>query len=363
MTYRVPAGRLFRSHAMPVALALAAAHLWLCFTMSARAEDGGCSTCTFDERLSHLGEVIYDDPTRGRLESRLENRPWIGQDWASLPIAAKPVDQNFDMAASLQHLGNFEAQRTRQKLEEAKEHGADGLVLPKPVPTSNVMLDVWSKVEVTGFESIDGEARRGTVGADYKIARNALLGVSAAIRDGTTTLASDTRLAAYFAIKPWSPVTLDANAQWGESQAITNPSLVTTQSAVTARLKGNFSFEGLRLAPALTVAHGVDEMDVISGRPVEKSTIALTPRISRPIDLKGGTKLEPFLTLKSALDFGPTESEPGHEGVDTTRGIGGGLTFAKPNAYSLSVTTGIEHTTSSDQSNLNGRVELKLPLR
>jgi hypothetical protein len=96
---------------------------------------------------------------------------------------------------------------------------------------------------------------------------------------------------------------------------------------------------------------------------VEKSTIALTPRISRPIDLKGGTKLEPFLTLKSALDFGPTESEPGHEGVDTTRGIGGGLTFAKPNAYSLSVTTGIEHTTSSDQSNLNGRVELKLPLR
>jgi hypothetical protein len=348
---------------MPVVLAIAAAHLWLDFATRAHAQDGGCSTCGFDERLSHLGEVIYDDPTRGRLESRLENRPWIGQDWAALPIAAKPVDQNFDMAASLQHLGSYEAQRTQQKLEEAKAFGAKGLVLPKPVQTANAPLDVWSKVEVTGFDSIEGEARRGTVGADYKIARNALLGVSAALRDGTTTLASDTRLAAYFAVKPWSPVTFDANAQWGESQAVTNPSLVTTQSAVTARLKGNFSIEGVQVAPALTMAHGIDEADLFSGRPVEKSTIALTPRVSRPISLKGGAKLEPYLSLKSALDFGTTDAGGGHEGVDTTRGVGGGVTFAKPDAYSLSLSTGVERTTSSDQSNLSGRVELKLPLR
>lgn len=364
MMYRVTAGRPLRPHAMPIALATVAALHWLGLTSSAHATDGdACSTCALEGRLTHLGDLIDDDPTRGRLEGRLEDKPWIGQNWATLPVAVKPADQNLDVSASLQHLGSYEARRTQQKIEEAKGLAPKGLAIPKPVVAAPTMLDVWSKVEVTGLESASGETRRSTVGADYKLARGALVGVSAAVRDESSTLASDTRLAAYFAVKPWSPVTFDAKAQWGESHAVTNPGLVTTQNALTARLKGNFSYDGLRLAPALTVAHGVDEADAISGGAVEKSTIALTPRVSRPIDLKDGTKLEPFLSLKSALDFGTAADGSGHEGVETTRGIGGGVTFAKPNAYSLSVTTGIEHTTSSDKSNVSGKLELKLPLR
>lgn len=358
MTFRVFAGRLHRSHATPIALATLAALHWLGFITNTHATDAdACSTCALEARLLSLGDMIVDDPTRGRLEGRLDDKPWIGQDWATLPLAVKPADQSVDMAASLQHLGSFEARRIQQKLEEAKELAPEGLTVPKPVPRAPTMLDVWSKVEVSGLESIDGESRRSTVGADYKIARNTLLGVSA------SSLASDTRLAAYFAVKPWSPVTFDAKAQWGESQAVTTSGLVTTQSALSARLKGNFSYDGLRLAPALIVAHGVDEAAAFDGGAVEKSTIALTPRVSRPMDLKDGTKFEPFLSLKSALDFGTEADGSGHSGVDATRGIGGGVTFAKPNAYSLSVTTDVERSTSSDKSNVSGKLELKLPLR
>jgi hypothetical protein len=267
------------------------------------------------------------------------------------------------MTTSLQQFGSYEARRTQQKIEEAKELAPKDLTMPKPVTAAATPLDVWSRVEVMGLESVEGETRRGTVGADYKIMGGALVGVSATVQDAAPTLASDTRLAAYFAVKPWSPLTFDAKAQWGESHTVTMPGLLTTQSALTARLKGNFSYAGLRLAPALTVAHGVDEAEALSGGTIEKSSIALTPRVSRPIELKGGAKVEPFLSLKSALDFGDTLDGAGHGIVDTTRGVGGGVTFAKPNAYSLSVTTGIEQATSSERSNVSGRFELKLPLR
>lgn len=364
MMYRVAAGRLVGPHAMPIALATVAALHWLGFTAHAQAEDSEpCSTCSFEERLSHLRTLLDDDPTRGRLESRLGDKPWIGQDWATLPLAVKPADQSLNMAASLQHLGSYEARRTQQKLEEAKGLAPKDLALPKPVPMTPRRLDVWSKVEMTGLDSVDGRNRRSTFGADYKIARSALIGLSAGVSDETSTAASDTRLAAYFAVKPWSPLTFDARAQWGESHAVVTPGLVTTQSTLTARLKGDFRYDGLRLAPALSVAHGVDEADALSGGAVEKSTIALTPRVSRPIDLKGGAKLEPFLSLKSAVDFGTAADGTGNNGVDTTRGIGGGVTFAKPDAYSLSVTTDVERSTSSDQPNLSGRLQLKLPLR
>ena len=367
MKFRVIACQPLGRHARPIALATLAALHWLGLSASANAQDNElCSACVLDERLSHLGSLIDDDPTRGRLEGRLDDRPWIGQNWATLPVAVKPADQSLDMAASLQHLGSYEAQRAQQKLKEAKGLAPKDLTIPKLLPPKPTLLDVWSKVEVTGLNGINGETRLGTVGADYKIARRALVGVSAAARDETSSLASDTRLAAYFAMKPWSPVTFDAKAQWGESHAVSNPGLVTTQSVLSARLKGNFSYDGLRLAPALTVAHGIDDTDVFGSGPVEKSTIALTPRISHPIDLKGGAKLEPFLSLKSAVDFGTSTSAADgalHNGVDTSRGIGGGITLAKPNAYSLSVTTDIQRTTSDDKSNVSGRLELKLPLR
>ena len=364
--YRVTMGRRVGRLCMRVALAGAA----LLATKSdwrANAADGAaCAGCTSDEdvRRTRLGALIDDDPTRGRIDGRLADKPWIGQDWSTLPIAVKQADQSVDVAASLQHLGSFEARRILQKIEEAKALAPKGLAMPKPSTTRPAPLDVWSKVEVKGLENEAAETKRSTIGADYRLARGALVGVSAELRDETPTLQQDTRLAAYFAIKPWSPVTLDAKAQWGESHGILDEGLVTTQSAVTARVRGNFKYEGLVLAPMASVAHGVDE--AAPGNRVgtiEKSTLAVAPRISRPVELGGAAKVEPFLSLKSAIDLGASGTGDGYGVVDTTRGIGGGVTISKPNAYSLSVTTDVEQAASSDRSNVKGRLELKLPLR
>ena len=364
MMYRVLAGRPAGPHAMPVALAALAALLWLGPRTNAHATDGSaCSACGADQRRARLDQILGDDPTRGRLEQRLDDKPWIGQDWATLPVAAKAAEQTLDVSTSLQHFGSFEARRTMQKIEDAKALAPNGLTLPKSPTPGPAAFDVWSRVEVKGPEGQATDTTRGTVGADYRIARGALVGVSAQMRDETPTLQQDTRLAAYFAVKPWSPVTFDAKAQWGESHAVNAMGLVTTQSAVMARLKGNFSYEGLKFGPTVSVAHGVDEAAHDAGDAIERSTLSLSPRVSRPFELRGGGRIEPFLSLKSSIAIGSGETGLDHGSYETTRGLGGGVTLVKPNAYSLSLTTDLEQTGSSDQSNVRGRMELKLPLR
>jgi hypothetical protein len=362
MTYRVSAVRTWRPQAVPVALAAVAALLWSGSSTRASAQDGdGCAACLLDSRLSHLHALLDDDPTRGRLEQRLEDKPWIGQDWATLPVAVKPADQALDVAASLQHVGSFEARRLQQKINEAKTLAPSDLSLPKPVVAASAPFDVWSRIEVSGLGSATGESRRSTVGADYRLARRTLLGISAGVNDPTWSAASDTRLAAYFAAKPWAPITFDAKAQWAEVHTVEATSVVSTQSAVSARVKGDFNYRGLRVTPIVSVAHGIDAAGTAGGT-VEKSTVALTPRISQPFALREGVKMEPFLSLKSAVDFGNVADGTQH-GIDTTHGLGAGFTYAKPNAYSLSVSTGIEQSASADKSNVSGKLELKLPLR
>jgi len=356
-----PAGR------QVIRVALAAVAAWLGFdVLHAHATDRSCPPCAAaDEvRRSRLDALLQDDPTRGRLDGRLSDKPWIGQDWATLPVAVKPAEQSLDVATSLQHIGNYESRRTLQKIEDAKALAPGALVAPKPIAATPAALDVWSKVDVKGREGEPAETKRGTIGADYRLARGAVVGMSAEVVDEGQALQQDTRLAAYFAIKPWSPMTLDGKAQWGESQGMHGEGLVTTQSAVTARVKGSFKYEGLVLMPMASVAHGVDEAAPDrSGKTIERSTLALTPKVSRPVDLGGGAKVEPFLSLKSAIDISPSGEAAGHGWTDTTRGLGGGVTLAKPDAYSLSVTTDVEQSTGSDHTSVKSRLELKLPLR
>jgi hypothetical protein len=366
MMYRVTTGRPLDRLGIRVALAALAALLGLDWNAQAHATDGSCPHCASadDARRTRLDALLQDDPTRGRLDGRLGDKPWIGHDWATLPVAVKPAEQSLDLATSLEHLGSYQSRRTIQKIEDAKALAPKGLVIPKPTSTAPIALDIWSKVHVKGLEVDSTETKRGTIGADYRLARRALVGMSAEVVDEGRALQQDTRLAAYFAVKPWSPVTLDGKAQWGETLGMQGGGLVTTQSAVTARVKGSFNYEGLVLTPMASVAHGVDEAPPDGGgKLIEKSTLALTPKVSRPVEIGGGVKVEPFLSLKSAIDLSPTGEAAGHGLIDTTRGLGGGVTLARPDAYSLSVTTDLEQSTGSDHTIVKGRFELKLPLR
>jgi hypothetical protein len=47
----------------------------------------------------------------------------------------------------------------------------------------------------------------------------------------------------------------------------------------------------------------------------------------------------------------------------TKQSAGAEVTIAKPDAYSLSVTTDVDNITTRDEAPVNGKVQIKLPLR
>ncbi|MGE0701471.1 MAG: hypothetical protein AB7O57_20410 [Hyphomicrobiaceae bacterium] len=371
MMYRVCVGEPRPGLPVSVALAAFAALWWLDLNSIAPALAEGelCAGCSIESRRARLDQVLADDPSRGRIEARLEDKPWIARDWASLPVAARPAGELLSIDASLEHLGSFGDSRIARRVEEAKALAPAALPrLPKPAPQGPVTLDVWSRVEASSSDADKAEARRGTVGADVRLARGTVVGVAAEIRDdaaspalvaATPSLQHDQRLAAYFAVKPGAAVTFDARAQWAESRPMHGLGLVTTQNALSARLRTDLRYAGFLLVPAVSVAHGIDEMaEAPAGGGLERSTLAVTPRLSRPFALSGGGKIEPFLSLKSQMDMAT-----GLGGAESTHGVGGGLTIARPDAYSLSVTTDVEQAASADRASVKGRLELKLPLR
>ena len=64
---------------------------------------------------------------------------------------------------------------------------------PKPIRKAPAAFDVWSKVDVKGLEGDAAETKRGTIGADYRLAKGALVGMSAEIVGEGQTLQQDTR--------------------------------------------------------------------------------------------------------------------------------------------------------------------------
>ncbi len=330
--------------------------------------DGIAVTCIGQVRQSGLDQLFNNDPAHGRLDSRLADQSWISQEWAAAPFALAAPTSNFSMKMSTVHLGTYADQKMLRRYEEAKALAPDGIILPKPVVGSrNNAFDVWSTLDSSSASLDPGQGVRGGVGADYRLNRNTLLGVSMDFRDGvgnTDVLAEQGRtVAAYFAVKPMSTITFDTTAQWGESAgAASGYGFAAQQNSVQARLRGNWNIERLRFTPTLAFSHGIEHLNASDGgTSTEQNAVTFTPKISRPFALSGGQTLEPFVQYQTELEVGSSDFGTGTTD-DVTRSAGAGLTFVDPNAYTLSVTTGVEGI-NQEQPNLSSRFQLTVPLK
>ena len=79
-----------------------------------------------------------------------------------------------------------------------------GLILPKPAAPAATGFDVWSSLDRRGSEADPNRMLAGNVGADYKITRDTVLGVSVGMREQELAVTStdvDHSVAAYFAFE------------------------------------------------------------------------------------------------------------------------------------------------------------------
>lgn len=327
------------------------------------------TTCSLDARRARLGEMLTSDPTAGRLDPRLDGKPWIAQDWNAAPLAVTPGDENVALRASTTHWNAHNDWSTARRIEELKAAGNPVAKAYKP-QRNDPALDVWSTLDVKSNDSTADRATGGGVGADYKLDRKTVLGAAVTMREkapaGVPAAQEDYTVSTYVATRPSPNVTLDASVRWGETtNDLAGHAFASTQGAVTARMRGNWSFSDIRFTPSVSVARGVETS--ASGTAGEDalghSTFAVEPRVSKPIPLGNGETLEPFLAYKRQLDIEQKSATSAGAAASSTRSAGAGVTLARPDAYSLSVTGGVEGLGATEPPNLKGQLQLKIPLR
>ncbi|PPC86379.1 MAG: hypothetical protein CTY31_11540 [Hyphomicrobium sp.] len=333
-------------------------------TLSSGAQADGClaadgsviTSCAASLHAARIDGLLTYDPSLGRSDTRLNGTPWIAPEWLSSPVAVTPTDASVSVRTSARQLGGFANSDVAKKIEGAKALAPADFKFPSLPPVINPKLDVWTSLDVQNIEaSAAPRATRGGVGADYKVTRDTLVGVSIEAdeaRASDVTSAQDAfTVSTYFAVRPIPTTTFDAKAAWGEnSTTFGDTAIGGTHSALSARVRGDWMFSNIKVSPTLGVAHGTET----GAARVEKSTFTVEPRISRPFALENGESLEPFLTYRNESEF---------DGAAVSEKIGGGVTLAKPDAYSLSVTTHVEETLAAEQPNVEGRFQLNLPIR
>lgn len=227
------------------------------------------------------------------------------------------------MRASFSQIRDYNAKLAGGKIDAAKA------VAPSTAPSvvaasaMNSPLDVWTTFDVQGLERETDHGMRASVGADYKLSSQAVVGIAAerGETDAATQPKDDHKLAAFVAFRAAPALTVGARTEWGSA----------------------------------TPAFG-DKAE-------EKGSVSVAPRLGRSFALgQGGETIEPFLTYRHTIGLDDIHAGAAR-GVATTESAGAGVTYAKPDAYSISVTTDVENAGASDPANVNGRLQFKLPIQ
>lgn len=239
-----------------------------------------------------------------------------------LPVEITPTETGAQARASLQGLRNFQSQKQARKVQEANAAMGGTLAVPKPAALSPGPLDLWTRLDAQGFDAAEGRTVKSGAGLDYRVVKNASVGVaaeraeSAVAGSSSATASADEKVSAYVAFRALPAVTIDARSNWTRAET----------------------------------------SDPLAAGANEKTSLAVAPRFSKSYALEGGDTLVPYLELKREIDLNAT-SAPG-----AANSAAAGVTFAKPDSYSVSVSADVSSADPKEVPSVSSKVQLKLPL-
>lgn len=217
---------------------------------------------------------------------------------------------------SLSSWRDYNSSRTTEMIE------ASGLDPSTPRPKAarpKFPTELWTRVELPDPLGTASHGVRYEAGVDTKLGSRGTIGVSSAIAEqangSSDPLLETVGARAFFVVLP--TLSIEAKGRWN------------TQ----------------------------DEGEPAADKPdVESSAMTITPRLSQRIALSDGTSIEPFITLQS--DVAPYAATDG-----LNASAGSGFTLNSLNSYSLSVSATVDDITAPEQAPINGKLQLKIPLR
>ena len=246
---------------------------------------------------------------------------------APIPFSLNATDKNVTARTSLGSWRDYNAQLTARKIQEAKSSAQQPIAMPSSAAAPAPPFEIWSSVDAQGAGS-DTERVKASAGADYKFGATTTVGVIAERGGASGTPASgpqsNEKLGAYVTAKPATAFSIDARTQWERNDS----------------------------GPA---AAGPGAL--------EKSSIIVAPSIKQPFAIGGGKTVEPYVMLKREFDVGGGPQGLPDSAVTSVDSAGAGVTFAKPDAYSLSLSTDVDGIGGQQSAGVKSQMQFKLPLR
>ena len=246
---------------------------------------------------------------------------------APIPFSLNATGKSVTARTSLGSWRDYNAQLTARKIQEAKSSAQQPIAMPRSAAVPAPPFEIWSSVDAQGADH-DTERVKASAGADYKFGSTTTVGVMAERGGSSGTPAagmqSNEKLGAYVTAKPATAFSIDARTQWERNNSGAAASGQTT---------------------------------------LEKSSIIVAPSIRQPFAMGGGKTVEPYVMLKREFDVGGGLQGSPIGMVPSVDSAGAGVTFAKPDAYSLSLSTDIDGIGGQQAAGVKSQMQFKLPLR
>jgi len=285
-----------------------------------------------------------------------------------------PDGANTDFTTSLSQWRSSLSAADEDKLKAASDAFGANLPMPQQAKSANRKLDVWAqgRHEQAGGATQQGNAVTTFMGADYRVDRDVLIGgmfqvdeahqgdyAASESAKGTAYMAGP-----YLAYRLTPHLQLDANAAWGLGQDTTTTdggsrAFDTQRMLSEAKITGNWGWRGWQLSQTGGITYLDETGNELGGAgpSVDIARLSAGPEVKRRFD-KGGMSIEPFAFFKSSVDL----SDAGLTDPNALNTVGGGLTLAKPDNYSVRATADFsESTGSTDPGVAQGKVSVSVP--
>lgn len=293
---------------------------------------------------------------------------------AAVPFDLTPDGSNANFRTSLSQWSASLSAADEARLKEVSEASDTPLPLPARVASPPPKFDVWAKGRREDFGGVvqDGGAVTTFMGADYRVDNDLLVGGMVQLDEASQTSLTETAAAGtaymtgpYLAYRVTPHITLDAKAAWGMGQdqataGSAQANFATERLLSEAKLTGQWGWQGWQLSQSGAVSY-LDETSAglpgLTETSVDVTRLSVGPELKRRFEA-GEASIEPFAFFKSSVDLsGEALADP-----NALNTIGGGITFAEPESYSVRATAGYsESTASTDPGSASGKVSVTVP--
>lgn len=314
-----------------------------CGTGDAPAASGDCGG---------FGGLLPGSVTNERIAARTGDKAWVPDKWQSAPFMIKESAPTYTVRTSLSHLFTYDIHRrlARTGLAESGLTPDQVAQLAKSA-TARPPVDLWTTFDV-GRE-IDEGLLRGSFGADVTLGRSGIVGI--AVERGELENGDDERVVTYFKRRIATGLSWRVAGGWGHGIIDTAASEGNVQNGyLSAGLQSAWMIDGVTFTPSAEVTTNLGRLENDGDtRDWSDSQLVFAQRLSRSFVVDDGGRLEPFLVITQSIDV--------DNGTPSEQGLEGGLKIGTKDLFSLHATTGMKRSEEAGETDISGKVQLKVP--